>query len=322
VSGVSRRALFSLGAARLIRDDAERVSPAAQAAAQARAAWDAPGSPELARRLEPAARALVAFAGVRPGMRVLDVGAGDGSVALAAAGAEVTALDFSPARVAEGRARCPQAEWVVAGVEAMPFADAEFDAVLSSFGAIFSPRPRAAVAEMARVGRPGAPIALTAFTPAGFMGRLLDLAARWSPLPVGVPRPARWGRYESAFLWLGSAVEGFDMEDRALPLRFASADAAWRCFVSAPGPFATALRGPAAPEPAQARAAFDDLIAGAAAEGGGLSIGIGYVAMRGHIANAGRAARRIPRSEVAAGRDVQSSPAGSVIGLRPVRRDT
>jgi SAM-dependent methyltransferase len=307
--GVSRRALFSLGAARLIPDAedaaalgaAVRNFRAAEAGAEpldlealldrCRSAWDADGTDQLARALEPAARELVDFAGVQPGMRVLDIGAGDGSVALAAAaaGAEVTALDFSPARVAEGRARCPDAGWVVAPVEAMPFSDGEFDAVLSGFGAIFSPQPRAAVAELARVARPGAPVALTAFATAGFMGRVLDLAARWSRLPASVPRPARWGRYESAFLWLGSVVDGFEMADRALELRFSSADAAWHCFADAPGPFAAALHAPGAPGLERARAAFDELVAGSAAAGDGPVIRVGYVAMRG------AAGRSLPR---------------------------
>jgi SAM-dependent methyltransferase len=218
---LSRRALFTLGAART---------------EEPRAAWDLAGAPELARRLEPAARELVAAADVRPGMRVLDVGGGAAGAA-AAAGAEVTTVE-------------------VAGVERMPFDEGEFDAVLSSFGVIFCPRPRAAVAELARVGRPGAPLALTAFTPAGFMGRLLDLAGR----RAGSPRPARWGRYESAFLWLDGAVAGFEMTDGALELRFHDADAAWECFA-----------------PAVTRAAFDELVGDAAV------IRIAYATVIGHF---------------------------------------
>ena len=135
---LTRRALFTLGAAPPDREPRRAVAPSAAL------------SPELARRLAPAARELVAAAGVGPGMRVLDVG-GDVALAAAAAGADVTAIR-------------------VAGVERTPFDDGEFDAVLSSFGAIFWPRPRAAVAELARVGRPGAPIALTAFMPGGRHG--------------------------------------------------------------------------------------------------------------------------------------------------------
>ena len=211
------------------------------------------GSPELARHLEPATRELVAVAGVRPGMRVLDVG-GAVALAAAAAGADVTAVR-------------------VAGVERTPFAGGEFDAVLSSFGVMFHPQPREAVAELLRVGRPGAPVALTAFASTGFMAELLDLAIRRRP---GASRPARWGRFESAFLWLGSDVEGFELEQHSLDLRFDDAGAAWDCFSTN------------APE--GARDAFDGLLAGSVREDGAVAIDLAYVIVRGHIANAGRAA--------------------------------
>jgi SAM-dependent methyltransferase len=260
--GVSRRGLFSVGVARLVpgREDIAAVGAAMRGYREAEAGADPETLEERARRewsigdraepyapLAPAAAELVEAAGVREGQAVLDAGAGDGNVALAAAarGARVVALDLIPAAVECGRLRCELAgapvDWRTGNVERLPFPDGSFDAVLSNFGAMFAPRPRAVAAELARVARPGAPIAMTTWTSSGFMGRVLDVATQLAPQPPGVPRPSRWGRYESAFLWLGSAVEGFEMSARPLPLEFPSPEAAWARLSAPPGPLAAAL---------------------------------------------------------------------------------
>jgi SAM-dependent methyltransferase len=277
---VSRRGLFSLGAARLIPDQRDLAALGAawrgyhEAAAgveradyaalrrEAVEAWSAGDPRDGARFLAPAAAALVAAAGVRPGDRVLDAGAGDGNLALAAAaaGARVTAVDLSPRQVEAGRERCADAEWLVADVEALPFEDGAFDHALSSFGAMFAPRPQLAAGELARVTRPGGCVGMATWSSTGFVSRVLDLAVELRPLTPGVSRPARWGRYESAFLWMDGHVDGFAMDRGSLPMAFESAAAAWTAFASAPGPLSAALRE--SPEPARdrARAAFMELL--------------------------------------------------------------
>jgi SAM-dependent methyltransferase len=307
---VSRRALFSLGAARLIpdREDLGALGAAwrsyreaeagvertdfAALAELARVTWSEGEYGETAARLAPAAEALVEEAGVEPGQSVLDVGAGDGNVALAAAarGARVTAVDLSPRLVQQGRARCERAgaqvTWTVGDVERLPFGDGEFDCVLSGFGAMFAPRPRVATAELARVAGEGGPIALATWPSSGFMGGVLDLACRLAPLPADVPRPSRWGRFESAFLWLGSVVEDFEMTSHPLPLEFPSAAAVWEWVSAPPGPLAAALAEAGPGQGEEARASVLALVDafGEPSGGSGVRVAAGYSVVTGRAA--------------------------------------
>ncbi len=109
------------------------------------------------------AEALIAFAGVTPGMRALDVGCGPGALtgglARLLGAARVCAVDPSEPFAAACRARVPGADVVVAGAEALPFADAAFDAALSQLVVNFMADPAAGVREMARVTRPGGVVA-------------------------------------------------------------------------------------------------------------------------------------------------------------------
>lgn len=136
---------------------------------------------------------------------VLDVGAGDGNVALAAArrGATVVATDLSPVQVERGRARCEAegvfVEWQTADAEALPFRDAQFTRVLSAFGAVFAPDPEAVARELCRVCGPGGVVALTAWPPTGFMGEVTAVARNAAPPGVSFPDvELEWGVEEVA----------------------------------------------------------------------------------------------------------------------------
>jgi len=105
----------------------------------------------------------------RPGERILDLAAGTGtsSVALARAGAEVVAADFSPGMIAEGRRRhghVRNVSFVEADATALPFADAEFDAATISFGLRNVNDPRRALREMLRVVKPGGRLVVCEFS--------------------------------------------------------------------------------------------------------------------------------------------------------------
>ena len=231
---ISRRALFRGQLARWADaavPAAPRPSRTGALTAAWRAGWEREGHEPLLRLLAPAAEALVELAGVSPGARVLDVGAGDGNVAIAAGrrGAVLSACDLAPAMVARGRAWCPAAEWAVADAQALPFADGEFDVVLSAFGAALAPDAAAAARELVRVTRPGGTVALAAWVPRGLPGALdawVEQAPSW---PEGVAAPSAWGERSAARRRLGGLLEELDFRTRTVTLRFPSAD---ECFAA------------------------------------------------------------------------------------------
>ena len=141
---------------------------------------------------------LAEAADIRAHEDVIDVAAGNGNATLAAARrfARVVSTDYVPARLEKGRARA-EAEGLavtfqVADAEVLPFADASFDAALSTFGVMFAPDHRRA-AEMLRVLRPGGRIGLANWTPDGFIGQLFRIVGKHVPPPAGLIPPARWG---------------------------------------------------------------------------------------------------------------------------------
>lgn len=141
--------------------------PSALARSMTRAYFDAVASrwDEMrATFFAPAVReAAIASARVRPGARALDVGAGSGFVTeeLLRRGVAVTAVDASEAMAAELARRFPEAMARVADAERLPFPDASFDAVFANMCLHHVERPAVALAEMARVLRPGGRLAVT-----------------------------------------------------------------------------------------------------------------------------------------------------------------
>jgi ubiquinone/menaquinone biosynthesis C-methylase UbiE len=183
--------------------------------AQTRAVWAAGDFPRVAREtIKDVGPALVAAAGVRSGQRVLDVAAGSGatSIPAALAGAAVVASDLTPELLAAGRAdaeaRGLSLEWVEADAEALPFADASFDVVLSSFGAMFAPNHQLVADELLRVVRPGGTIAMANWTPQGWVGEFFRTMLPFAPPPPeGFTPPPLWGVEEHVRSLLGDRVD-------------------------------------------------------------------------------------------------------------------
>lgn len=102
----------------------------------------------------------------QPGERILDIAAGTGtsSAAIARSGADVVALDFSPGMIEVGERKHPDLEFVEGDATALPFGDNEFDAVTISFGLRNVGEPRAALAEMYRVLKPGGSLVICEFS--------------------------------------------------------------------------------------------------------------------------------------------------------------
>ncbi|MCX2546977.1 class I SAM-dependent methyltransferase [Pseudomonas sp. COW5] len=137
---------------------------------------------------------------------VLDVAAGNGNATLAAArrGCRVLSTDYVAALLERGqdRARAEHLDvtFQVADAEALPFADASFDAVLSTFGVMFAPDQAKAAQELARVCRRGGRIGLANWTPEGFVGQMFKTLGRHLPPPAGAQPQSNWG----AEAWLHS----------------------------------------------------------------------------------------------------------------------
>ena len=161
--------------------------------------------------------------------RVLDVAAGNGNATLAAArrGCRVTSTDYVAALLDRGaeRARAErfEVEFQVADAEALPFADASFDAVLSTFGVIFAPDQTQAAAELARVCRPGGRIGLANWTPNGFIGRLFKVLGRHVPPPAGVQPPSLWGVETHLQALFGDRAAAIALTPRLFNFRYRSA---------------------------------------------------------------------------------------------------
>jgi SAM-dependent methyltransferase len=136
---------------------------------------------------------------IKPGMRVLDVACGTGNVSIPAAksGAAVTGVDIAPNLLEQAQKRAAAEGLSIrfdeGDAEDLPYADREFDIVVTMFGAMFAPRPDRTAAELIRVCRPGGLIAMANWTPQGFVGKSFQLTAKMAPPPPGMLPPVLWG---------------------------------------------------------------------------------------------------------------------------------
>lgn len=133
------------------------------------------------------------------GQTVLDVAGGNGNASLAAARrfCKVVSTDYVPALLEQSSRRAAAEGLAIdyreADAENLPFADAAFDNVVSTFGVMFTPNQTQAAGELLRVCTPGGKIGLANWTPDGFIGRLFKVIGRYLPPPAGVNSPAAWG---------------------------------------------------------------------------------------------------------------------------------
>jgi ubiquinone/menaquinone biosynthesis C-methylase UbiE len=136
---------------------------------------------------------------VRAGQTVLDVAAGNGNVALAAARrwCNVIATDYVPSLLERARERAAaerlNIEFREADAEALPFKPETFDAVVSTFGVMFVADHARAAAELVRVCKRGGKIGLANWTPTGFIGQLFKTIGAHVPPAPGAKSPALWG---------------------------------------------------------------------------------------------------------------------------------
>ncbi len=198
--------------------------------AQQQRTWSAGDYAIVGATLQIVGEQLCEAADLRPGHRVLDVATGNGGTAIAAARrfSDVTGVDYVPALLARARERATAEGYTItfdeADAEDLPYDDASFDAVLSTFGAMFSADQDRVAAELLRVCRPGGVIAMANWTPAGFIGQLFKTIAAHKPPPPGVASPVLWGTGAHIRQMLGAGIVDLRITPRDYVFRYRSAD--------------------------------------------------------------------------------------------------
>ncbi len=167
--------------------------------AKQQATWDSGDYGRIGVTLQITGESLCEAVDLRAGSRVLDVAGGTGNAALAAARrfGRVTCTDYVERLLQQCRTRAAAEglaiELQYADAEDLPFADASFDNVVSTFGAMFAPNQARVASELQRVCKPGGKIGLANWTPDGFIGQLLKTVSGYVPPPAGVASPLVWG---------------------------------------------------------------------------------------------------------------------------------
>lgn len=223
-----------------------------QLKARHRALWAVGDYAAVAAEVIPTlGESLVRATGIGPDHRVLDVAAGTGNAAIPAArtGAEVVASDLTPELLAIGAAHAEDQglalSWEEGDAEALPYADATFDRVVSCLGVMFAPHHEAAAAELLRVARPGGSIGLLSWTPQGFIGRMFATMKPFVPgPPPGAKPPVLWGDADHVRDLLGDGVTGVEARTGTAPIEaFSTAEDFLDYFKRNYGPTVMAYRG-------------------------------------------------------------------------------
>src|SRR5437764_8271988 len=166
--------------------------------------WEKGDFTRIAATMRESGEALVQRIGVKPGMKVLELGGGDGTTALPEAklGAEVVVVDIASNLVEAGNRRAKEhgltnlkfQEGDASNLEQLP--DKTFDLVVSMFGAMFAPKPFEVAREMVRVTRPGGRIVMGNWIPGDptLVAQILKISSNYTPPPPeGFVSPMTWG---------------------------------------------------------------------------------------------------------------------------------
>ncbi|MCE8016929.1 methyltransferase domain-containing protein [Halomonas sp. MCCC 1A17488] len=192
------------------------------------AVWGAGDYARIGVTLQVVGERLCEAMDLHAGQSVLDVAGGNGNASLAAARrfCKVVSTDYVEALLAKS-ARRAEAEglaidYQTADAENLPFGDATFDNVISTYGVMFTPNQAQAAAELCRVCRPGGKIGLANWTPAGFIGQLFKTVGRYVAPPAGVSSPAVWGTREFLDTHFGPHVQAIEAQPQHFTFRYQS----------------------------------------------------------------------------------------------------
>lgn len=162
------------------------------------------------------------------GQTVLDVAGGNGNASLAAARrfCKVVSTDYVETLLAKSAKRAEAEglaiDYQTADAENLPFADATFDNVISTYGVMFTPNQGQAAAELRRVCKPGGKIGLANWTPGSFIGQLFKAVGRYVTPPAGVNSPAAWGTRDFLDTHFGPYVQAIEAQPRYFTFRYQS----------------------------------------------------------------------------------------------------
>lgn len=190
--------------------------------------WSGASYERIAETFAPIHDRIIKVLAIEPGTRFLDVACGTGGVALRAAraGADVTGIDISADQLAKAR-RAAETEGLSirfdeGDCQELPYADAEFDAVASAFGAIFAPDHERTAAELARVCRPGGRLALTAWP----VDDWSETHARAGRTFIEDSDAREWSKEEHVRRLLGDAFD-LELQPGEWEIRAASGEKLW-----------------------------------------------------------------------------------------------
>lgn len=201
------------------------ISELASLKAKLKATWMSGDFDKIAQVIAAGGAEFIARLRLAPGARALDLACGTGNLSLPAAraGAVVTGVDIAPNLLATARARAAaeglNIQFDEGDAEALPYADASFDEVVTMFGAMFAPQPQLVAAEMARVCRPGGRVAMANWTPSGFIGQMFKVTGRHVP-PPPMPSPLLWGDEATVRERLRDGFTGLQFSRRELSMDF------------------------------------------------------------------------------------------------------
>lgn len=226
------------------------------------AAWSSGNYAIVGATLQIVGEELCEAMDLRAGSKVLDVAAGNGMASLAAARrwCDVTSTDYVPALLECGRARAKAEgmtmEFQEADAENLPFDADHFDAVLSTFGVMFTPNQDKAASELLRVCKPNGQIGLANWTPDGFIGQVFKTLGKYLPPPAGAKSPAMWGTRARLGEMFDGGASSVRAESRMFNFRYRSAEHFLDVFKTFYGPV---LKAFAALEPAKQEELHNDL---------------------------------------------------------------
>jgi ubiquinone/menaquinone biosynthesis C-methylase UbiE len=217
---------------------------------KAQSVWNSPGGryDDVSRSIADAIEHAVERLELKAGERVLDLATGTGwasrVLAQRFAGLSVTGADIAEHMLEHARAIAAaqklEIDYRHADAEQLPFADASFDAVVSTFGVMFVGKPERAAAELARVIKQGGRVSLATWQHDSNVASLFGVMKQFMPAPpqAAPPSPFEWGKRARLHELLDADFE-IEIEEGTNHFRYASGEQAWNLWVNHYGPSKT-----------------------------------------------------------------------------------